>query len=60
MKTEVKKPISNGQPIPDDKLKRMWISRHLLPDPAPGVVEELINEIYRLKKLLKKENGNVT
>lgn len=60
MSDTVKKPNKRAQPIPDDKLRRMWKSRYLLPEPSPGIVEELINEIYRLNNLLKKEKRDVT
>ena len=58
MSDTVKKPNRKAPPISGEKLKRMWRSRYLLPEPSPGVVEMLINEIYRLNDLLKKEKSN--
>jgi hypothetical protein len=49
----VKKPNRKAPPISPERLKKMWRSRYLLPGPGPGVVEELINEIYRITDLLE-------
>ena len=39
--------------IPVIKLKNIEMASHLLGDPAPEVVQELVQEIYRLRELLE-------
>jgi hypothetical protein len=44
--------------ITNERLKKIRICSHLLPDPGGEVVRELLDEIERLKELTKNLTGN--